>query len=122
MYFQECNLHLHIGNTNEFFRIPVAVTSQYAPGLILAHGSVGKHLDLDIHVFISRDAGLTWTLVSSILSASETFSLQAHFYRFKQIIDFENNAVGKHPCLCQCMVKCYENLEVINFLSHNPNF
>ncbi|XP_045189773.1 VPS10 domain-containing receptor SorCS1-like isoform X2 [Mercenaria mercenaria] len=57
---EKCNLHLHIGNTNQFFRIPMAVCTEEAPGLILAHGSVGEFLDMDSHVFISRDAGFTW--------------------------------------------------------------
>ncbi|KAL4231927.1 Sortilin-related VPS10 domain containing receptor 2 [Mactra antiquata] len=58
---KKCSLHLHIGTTNEFLHIPLAVTSEEAPGLILAHGSVGDYIDFIPHVYISRDAGQTWT-------------------------------------------------------------
>ena len=43
----------------------MAVSTEEAPGLILAHGSVGEFLDVDTQVFISRDAGLTWKTVCS---------------------------------------------------------
>ncbi|KAH3790539.1 hypothetical protein DPMN_168741 [Dreissena polymorpha] len=56
-----CHLHLHIGLTNAFLAIPLVETIAEAPGLILAHGTTGTFLDLTTsHVFISRDAGLTW--------------------------------------------------------------
>lgn len=41
----------------------MAVCVEEAPGLIIAHGSVGEYLGMDTHVYISRDAGLTWKAV-----------------------------------------------------------
>jgi len=43
----------------------LVVTVAEAPGLVIAHGSVGTFLDMfSEYVFFSRDAGLTWTAVS----------------------------------------------------------
>ncbi|WAR21800.1 SORC2-like protein [Mya arenaria] len=57
-----CNLHLHLGFTNTYLSIPLVETTATAPGLLVAHGTTGAFLDIATsHVFVSRDAGLTWT-------------------------------------------------------------
>ncbi|XP_052828745.1 VPS10 domain-containing receptor SorCS3 [Octopus bimaculoides] len=57
----KCSLHLHLQQMEVLFNVPRILSDENAPGLILAHGTVGEQLSFqDVSVFISRDAGVHW--------------------------------------------------------------
>lgn len=57
----KCSLHLHLQQIETFFNVPRVLSDENAPGLILAHGTIGTGLSFrGVGVFITRDAGLTW--------------------------------------------------------------
>ncbi|CAI8046683.1 VPS10 domain-containing receptor SorCS1, partial [Geodia barretti] len=53
-----CSLHLHMDSTN-YARLGVYSTES-APGIIVAHGTIGIELSINPDLFISRDGGVTW--------------------------------------------------------------
>ncbi len=57
----ECQLHLNGPTTSQFGRV---YSDEDAIGLVMATGNVGQSLsDSGSNTFLSRDAGLTWSLV-----------------------------------------------------------
>jgi hypothetical protein len=68
---KECSLHLHSFSSASTFNTHPLVSSTTAPGLIIATGNEGRSLDLrsenvmNADVFMSRDAGETWTKLST---------------------------------------------------------
>ncbi|CUG71248.1 membrane-associated protein, putative [Bodo saltans] len=68
---KECSLNLHSYSSASTFNTHPLVSSKSAPGLIIATGNEGSSLDLrsenvmNADVFISRDAGETWSKLST---------------------------------------------------------
>ncbi|KAL5471539.1 hypothetical protein EMCRGX_G029663 [Ephydatia muelleri] len=54
-----CSLHFFM-DTSDYFRLGVYAQDS-APGLIVAHGSLGAQLSSDPDVYISRNGGITWS-------------------------------------------------------------
>ena len=53
-----CSLHFHM-DTTSYSRLGV-YSLDTAPGIILAHGTIGGQLSINPDLFISRDGGNTW--------------------------------------------------------------
>ena len=59
-----CSLHLHTRENDQF---PPILSDKSAPGLLIANGNVGMHLDYNVKnlgTFVSSDGGLSWREVS----------------------------------------------------------
>ncbi|KAK9512535.1 hypothetical protein O3M35_000936 [Rhynocoris fuscipes] len=72
-----CGLHLSqkLSYLYPITRSPPILSSQSAPGLIIAAGTLGENLKRHPGIFISRDAGLTW---SKVLRENYLFNIGDH--------------------------------------------
>lgn len=61
-----CSLNLHLKVVDLNADVEPVVSARHAPGIVLATGSVGEHLELapaDNSVFLTLDGGGTWAMV-----------------------------------------------------------
>lgn len=59
----QCSLNLHLVYSTYARGIPALYDEASVPGLLLANGALGSTLSAAADVFVSRDAGFTWTQV-----------------------------------------------------------
>lgn len=61
----DCNLHLALEFSEAINDIPLPISTEEGPGIVVANGFVGRGVGArpnDASVFVSRDGGLTWAL------------------------------------------------------------